>query len=98
VDGIFAVRAASIERADQDITNSDRKVSAGEATPTAGRCTAEAAMSEITKTGSLGRLRARSQRRARNQEAKTASRNSDIAMGWVTYKTDQFLVDFGYEG
>ena len=36
VDGIFAVRAASIERADQDITNSDRKVSAGEATPTAG--------------------------------------------------------------
>ena len=62
------------------------------------RCTAEAAMSEITKAGSLGRLRPRSQRRARNQEAKTASRKSDIAMDCVIYKTDQFLVDFGYEG
>ena len=55
-------------------------------------------MSEMTEASSLGRLRPRSQRRARNQEAKTASRNSNIAMGWVTYKTDQFLVDFGCEG
>jgi hypothetical protein len=36
VDAIFAARAASIEPADQDITNSDSKVSAGEDTPTAG--------------------------------------------------------------
>jgi hypothetical protein len=98
VDGIFAVRAASIERADQDITNSDRKVSAGEATPTAGSLRGETAMSEVTEASSLGRLRPRSQRQAPNQEAKTASRNSDIATGCVIYKTDQFLVDFGYEG
>jgi hypothetical protein len=32
-DGIFAVRRGSIEREDQDITNSDCKVSADEATP-----------------------------------------------------------------
>jgi hypothetical protein len=55
-------------------------------------------MSEITKASSLGRLRPRWQRRAPNQEAKTARRNSDIATGCVIYKTDQFLVDFGCEG
>jgi len=36
VDAIFAARAAGIERADRDITDSDSNVSAGENTPTAG--------------------------------------------------------------